>query len=85
MKTLKDLENCRCGTCLECYFKKELKQCAIEWIKELENERRDGTGQLPVEYKRGANPEVTHFEASAQLTAIIEWIKDFFNIEEDLK
>lgn len=65
----------------------ELRQAAIEWIKELDN-CTDGCGQLKKskEYLREFTETTGQCDDYDSPYSVIAWIKHFFNItEEDLK
>lgn len=75
LKTLKDFETY--GYLGNGIDKDDLKQEAIKWIKELENEIKKDDSRLPLWKFSGYDAEGYHSDL------IIKWIKHFFNITEE--
>ena len=72
LKTLKDVSDVSNPIDLSAKFNSDLKQVAIEWVKELEKSNFEVTPLLP-------------FDENAKIIAT-DWIKMFFNLtEKDLQ
>jgi len=65
-----------------CFLEKDLKDIAIEWIKEIS---KDGFRKIPeVKVINGKfdTSEVAKVIITQETDLVVRWIKHFFNIEE---